>query len=349
MIRASIIGATGYSGIELVRILNKHPIVKISNIYTESYKGQEIDEIYPHLKNHVKLIGTSFNPENIDEESDVFFIALPHGHAMEIIPALLKKNKRVIDLGADFRIKNSEQYLKWYHTEHTAKKYLKSSVYGLPELGNKQLISSAFLIANPGCYPTAIILATLPLLKSKIIDLKSCIFDAKSGVSGAGRSISLSNHFCEVNENISAYNISGLHRHTPEIEEQLSNFCNENIIIQLSPHLIPVTRGMHITAYFNLNVKITEKEIQDIFCKFYENEPFIRLSKQGKLPQIKNIKGTNYCDLGLKIDERTNRLVVVSVIDNLIKGASGQAIQNMNLMFNLPETMGLLENITVYP
>jgi N-acetyl-gamma-glutamyl-phosphate reductase len=349
MIRASIIGATGYSGIELVRILKKHPIVKISKIYTDSYKGRELDEIYPHLKNHVKLIGDTFHLEDIDEETDVFFIALPHGHAMEIIPELLKKNKRVIDLGADFRIKNPDHYLKWYHTNHSDKNLLKNSIYGLPELGNRDKISSASLIANPGCYPTAIILATLPLLKSKVIDFNSCIFDAKSGVSGAGRTINLNSHFCEVNENISAYSIAGSHRHTPEIEEQFKNICNENIVIQFTPHLIPVTRGMHVTAYYNLKVNISEKEIHDLYCKFYENETFIRISAENKFPQIKNIKGTNYCDLGLKIDERTNRLVVISVIDNLIKGASGQAIQNMNLMFDLPESMGLLENIAIYP
>lgn len=349
MIRASIIGATGYSGIELIRILNKHPIVKISKIYTNSYKDQKIDEIYPHLKNHVKLIADKFSFEDINEKIDVFFIALPNGHSMKIIPEILKKNKRVIDLSADFRMRNTDHYSKWYHTTHSAKKYLEKSIYGLPELGNKNSILSASLIANPGCYSTAIILASLPLLKIKIIDLNSCIFDAKSGVSGAGRTISLTSHYCEVNENLSAYHISGLHRHTPEIEEQFTNITKENIAIQFTPHLIPVTRGMHITAYYNLKVKISEKEIHDIYRKFYENEPFIRISPQDKLPQIKNVKGTNYCDLGLKIDERTNRLIVISVIDNLIKGASGQAIQNMNLMFGLPETMGLLENITIYP
>lgn len=324
-------------------------MVKISKIYTDSYKGQELDEIYPHFKNNITLIAEQFNVEDIDEESHVYFVALPHGHAMEIIPQLLQKNKRVVDLSADFRLKNPEQYLKWYRCEHTAKKYLESSIYGLPELGNRFAISSATLLANPGCYATAILLATYPLFKLNIIDLKSCIFDAKSGVSGAGRSLQLTSHYCEVNENISAYQIAGAHRHTPEIEEQLGNICNEDIFIQMTPHLIPVTRGMYITCYFNLTEKISEKEIYDIYCNFYDHESFIRILPLNKLPQIKNVKGTNYCDLGLKIDVRTNRLVVLSAIDNLIKGASGQAIQNMNLMFGFPETMGLLENLTIYP
>lgn len=348
MIKVSIIGATGYTGIELIRILKSHPMVSISKLYSESYKENKADEIYPHLKNNLNLNFCEFSKENFEDDCDIIFLALPHGHALNLASFFINQNKKIIDLSADFRIKNTNHFYEWYHKEHTQQELLKNTLYGLPEITNKINYNNINSVANPGCYPTAILLATIPLLKFNLIEMEHCIFDAKSGVSGAGRSLQLNSHFCEINENINAYQIAGKHRHIPEIEEQLNKFTLKNIKIQFTPHLIPVTRGMHITSYFHLKDNVTEKNIYESYVNFYENSSFIRIYKDNILPQIKNVKGTNYCDIGFQIDPRTNKLIVISVIDNLIKGAVGQAIQNMNLMFHLKEDLGL-HFITNYP
>ncbi len=349
MIKAGIIGVTGYTGIELLRLLQQHPNVKVTHVFTESYSDQEIAEVYPHLKNHVQLKGEKLDLDAINKNCDVVFISLPHGHAEKIVAPLLQAGKKIIDLGADFRLKNAKDYQQWYQHPAVAETLLQQAVYGLPEQGNRAAIAAATLIANPGCYPTASILATLPALNAGIIDPQQCIFDAKSGVSGAGRSLALQTHFCEATENLTPYQIAGVHRHVPEIEQQLSTAAKNSITIQFTPHLIPMIRGLLVTAYFKLNKAMTQTEVQTIYQTAYQNETFIRICPAGKAPQVKQVRGSNYCDLGIYVDQRTQRLIVISVIDNLIKGAAGQALQNMNLMYGLVENTGLINNVGMYP
>lgn len=347
MIKAGIIGATGYTGIELLRLLQHHPAVKVSYVATESYIGQEITEVYPHLKNHIDLKGEKLDLETIIKSCDVVFISLPHGHAMNIVQPLLDAGKKVIDLGSDFRLKKSLDYQHWYQQKPASEKLLKQAIYGLPEKGEREAIANASLIANPGCYPTAAILATIPAIKAGIVDLNECIFDAKSGISGAGRTVSLQNHYCEVTENLTPYQIAGSHRHIPEIEQELGFIGGKSITIQFTPHLVPMIRGLLVTAYFKLITPLSTQAANTIYQEAYQHEAFVRICN--KVPQVKQVRGTNYCDLGIHVDTRTQRLIVVSIIDNLIKGAAGQAIQNMNLMHQLPETMGLTGNLTIYP
>lgn len=349
MIRAGIIGATGYTGIELLRLLHAHKSVEVTKVFTESYVGQKIIEIYPHLNGHIDFIGEKLDLAIIDKNCDVVFISLPHGHAIDIIPHLLAMNKKIIDLGADFRLKNSQHYQQWYQHQPASSELLNLAVYGLPEICNRKIISNASLIANPGCYPTATLLAVVPALKAGIIEFTECIFDAKSGVSGAGRTLSLNSHYCEVTENLAPYQIGGLHRHVPEIEEQLALIANQLITIQFTPHLVPMIRGLLVTCYLKLKTSTSLKSALAIYEEAYKNEPFIRICPPGKMPQTKQVRGSNYCDLAISVDARTQRLIVISVIDNLIKGASGQAIQNMNLMYQLPEDSGLNNLLTTYP
>lgn len=329
MVKVGVVGATGYSGIELLRILNQHPEVELSYCASESYAGLSIAQTYPHLRGKLELIAEKLDLDHIAANCDVIFFALPHGHALNFVPKLLGKHKKVIDLSADFR---------------------QSSVYGLAEAGWRNQIAKASFVANPGCYPTAAVLAALPALEANIIDPNDCIFDAKSGVSGAGRSLSLHTHFCEVSENLTAYKIAGEHHHTCEIEQQLSRITKQPLAIQFTPHLLPIARGLLLTAYFKLkNTQFSEEDIYYIYRNAYQSEPFIRLSPFKQLPSIKQVQGTNYCDIGLRLDSRTGRLIVVAVIDNLMKGAAGQAVQNMNLMLQLPETLGLHTLISHYP
>ena len=349
MIKVAIIGSTGYTGVELLRILQNHPSVQVAAAITESYVDQALAQVYPHLKGQVDLLGEKLEIESLVKNCDLVFIALPHGHAIKIVPTLLAAGKKVIDLGADFRLKNPEHYQNWYQQPSAAAELLNQAVYGLAEAGWRSEIMKTSFVANPGCYPTAAALATIPALKADIIDPNECIFDAKSGVSGAGRSPALHTHYCEVTENLAAYQIAGQHRHTPEIEQTLGHIINKSVTVQFTPHLVPMIRGLLVTAYFKLAKSISEAEIYALYQAYYQDEPFIRISPPGKIPAVKQVRGTNYCDIGLQVDTRTQRLIVVSVIDNLIKGASGQAVQNMNLMMQLPENTGLTGNITVYP
>lgn len=347
-IRVGIAGATGYGGIELLRLLGNHPAVTVVLAGTESYVGQELAAVYPHLAGRVTLTGRDATPEALAAETDVVFTALPHGVPMKLAPAVLAAGKKLIDLGADFRLRDLAAFESWYKHKHEAAGLMAEAVYGLPELYREQ-IKGASLVGNPGCYPTACGLAAAPLLKAGVVETKGIIFDAKSGVSGAGRGVSLGVHFSEVNENFKAYNIAGAHRHTPEIEQTLSDLAGAPVLVSFSPHLVPMTRGILATGYFQLQEDLSTEQVLALFRECYAGEPFVRVRPAGDLPATKQVSGSNYCDIGLQVDRRTGRVVVVSVIDNLIKGAAGQAVQNMNLLFGLPETTGLMAAAPIYP
>lgn len=345
MLKVSIIGATGYTGVELLRLLANHSGVEIAYITSESQTGNCIADLYPHLKNKYNMQLSSLNDsEKICNESDVVFIALPHGHAMKIYQQVQHTKAKIIDLGADYRFKNPSIYEQWYKVEHTDKET--QAVYGLAELYREQ-IKTAKLVANAGCYTTASILALAPLVKNKLIDLKSIIIDAKSGTTGAGRALKLGSLFCEVNENFNAYGVA-THRHTPEIEQALAEFAGQDIVLSFTPHLLPVNRGILTTCYVNLLAEVSEQDVEQAYTSFYKDEYFIRLLGKGACPGIKQVQTSNFADIGWQIDKRTNRLIVMSAIDNLVKGAAGQAIQNMNIMFGLPEQQGL-DFLPVYP
>lgn len=341
MIKAAILGGSGYTGLELIRILANHPLVEVVVITSRQHKGCKIGEVFPGLSSFSKL--TFQDPANISAilKADIIFSALPHHASMEIVPDILKKGKRVVDLSADFRLKDAKIYEAWYGKKHIAKALLKKAVYGLPEL-YRDKIKHAELVANPGCYPTGAILGLAPLLKAGLIDTKSIIIDSKSGVSGAGRTASLDTSFAEISEGFKAYKV-GEHRHTPEIEQGLSLIAGKNIKITFTPHLLPVNRGILSTIYATSMAKKTSyTQILNAYKKSYNNEFFIRIMPEGVFPNISQVKGSNFCDIGFKIDERTGRLIVITAIDNLVKGASGQAVQNMNIMLNLSETTGIL-------
>lgn len=345
MIRVAIVGATGYTGLELVRILSAHPEVTISVATSRQYEGQPLYKAFPLFLGSVDIVCRALWPEEIMEASDVVFLAVPHQTAMRYAPIFLQAGKKVIDLSADFRLKDARVYEKWYQP-HTAPEYLTKAVYGLPEI-NAPAIKEALLVANPGCYPTTVILGLTPLLKKGLIDNKSIIVDSKSGVSGAGRSVVLSNLFCEVHEDFKAYKVAA-HRHTPEMEQELSCLAGEKITITFIPHLIPMGRGMLSTIYANLKTHQTTGELIREYENVYHQAPFVKICAEGTYPQTAHVRGSNYCFIGLKVDERTGRVIIISAIDNLTKGASGQAVQNMNLMFGLEETTGL-KGIPLFP
>lgn len=347
-IKVGIAGATGYGGVELLRLLGNHPEAEVILAGTESYVGQELAAVYPHLAGRVKLTGREATPEALAAECDVVFTALPHGVPMKLAPAVLAAGKKLIDLGADFRLRDTSAFETWYKHKHEAMELQKQAVYGLPEL-YRSVIKEASLVGNPGCYPTSCALAAAPLLKHGLVETKGIIFDSKSGVSGAGRGVNLGVHFAEVNENFKAYNIAGGHRHTPEIEQTLGDLAGTPVVVSFTPHLVPMTRGILTTAYFQLKNEATTDSLLGIFREFYQDEPFVRVRPAGDLPQTKQVWGSNYCDIGLQVDKRTGRVLVIAVIDNLVKGAAGQAIQNMNILFGLPETTGLLAAAPVYP
>jgi len=347
-IQVGIAGATGYSGVELLRLLGGHPEVALVLAGTESYVGQELGAVYPHLGGRVSLLGREATPEALASECDVVFTALPHGVPMKLAPAVLAAGKRLIDLGADFRLKDAAAFEAWYKHKHEATDLLAEAAYGLPELYRNQ-IREARLVGNPGCYPTSCALAAAPLLKAGLVETRGIIFDSKSGVSGAGRGVNLGVHYCEVNENSKAYNIAGGHRHTPEIEQTLTELAGRPVVVSFTPHLVPMTRGILTTAYFNLKDDRSTEELLALYREFYMDEPFVRVRPAGDLPTTKQVWGSNYCDIGLQVDRRTGRVLVIAVIDNLVKGAAGQAVQNMNLLFGLPETTGLLGAAPIWP
>ncbi len=339
MISASIVGATGYTGVELVRLLSSHPNVKLVHLTTRNYIGKKIKEVFPSLTGYGDKVFTGLDIKTVIADSDIIFIALPHGNAVPVVMEAVAAGKKVIDLGADFRFRSASTYEKWYGIKHDEPELTKEAVYGLPEI-YRDKIKVARVIANPGCYPTSTILGLAPLLKANLVKPDSIVVDAKSGVSGAGRSPALGSLFSECNENVKAYNVC-CHRHTPEIEQEISSLLGKNAVISFTPHLIPMTRGILATIYCRLTEQIDEDSIRDLYTGFYESEPFVHVLEKGMLPQTKSTYGSNNCHIGLVLDERAGRMVIISAIDNLVKGASGQAIQNMNIIFDLPETTGL--------
>ncbi len=338
MIKAAVLGATGYAGIELVRLLTNHPEVSVELLGSQSFAGQKISDVYQNLRH---ILEKECEEADIEKASkcDVAFTALPHGASKAVIPALLDAGLKVIDLSGDYRYDDVKVYEKWYGQEHTSPELLKKSVYGLCEL-HRDEIKSARLIGNPGCYTTCSILGATPLLAKGVASDKNIIIDALSGVSGAGRSLSLQTHFCECTENAKAYKVA-THRHTSEIEQELSNVSGKEIVLSFTPHLIPQKRGILATIYMNLTEKLTQEELVKIYEDYYKDEFFVRVMPNGKLPETKHVVGSNFVDIGVVLDERLNRAVVVSAIDNVVKGAAGQAVQNMNIMFGLDEKTGL--------
>ncbi len=339
MIRVGVIGATGYSGLELVRLLLDHPQAKVTYVSSRTYAGKNLNEVFPALKGHSSLKCEEFNADHALAAADFFFIALPHGLSGEIVPKLLKPGKKVVDLGSDFRLEDESLYEIWYKKKTTAKKMEPAAVYGLPEM-NGDTLKNAVLVANPGCYATAASLALLPLVQRNLIERHGILVDAKSGVSGAGRSLALSSQFCEANENMKAYKVTA-HQHTPEIEQTLGKAAGEPVVLNLTPHLMPLNRGILATCYGRLKQKTSTGDLLKLYTEYYREEPFVQVMPEGVYPGVKDVLGSNTCMIGLKVDERITTVIVTSVIDNLTKGAAGQAVQNMNLMCGFEETMGL--------
>ena len=337
-IKASVIGASGYGGAEAVRLLTMHPEVEIIHVTAESQQGQSMSGLYPNLRGFVDQTMSAVDPERIGRDSDVTFVSLPSGKAMHLVPTLLQQGSKVIDVAADFRLRDAALYPTWYKVTHTAPEYLAEAVYGLPEL-HRAAIAKTRLVANPGCYPVASLLALLPLLRAGVIQTTGITIDAKSGVSGAGRGGGGGFGFSETNENVRAYSVTG-HNHVAEIEQELSGVARSPMRVTFTPHLIPMTRGIFATVYAQLARQLSEADALRLYQEAYRGEPFIRVLHD-TLPQTKATLGSNYCDVTVRIDTRTGTAVGLAAIDNLGRGAAGQAVQNMNLMFGLPETTGL--------
>lgn len=336
MVKIVILGSTGYVGEELVRILYNHPEVNLEFLSSHSYVGKNYSEVYPQFYTMLDNICVE---DDLDEiEADIIFVALPHGIASKVITKKVLENSKVIDLGADFRI-SKEAYSEWYQVKHYGEDLLEEAVYGLCEW-NREQIKGAKLVANPGCYVTCSLLSLLPLVKAGLIDTETIIIDAKSGVTGAGRGLELGTHFTECNESIKAYGLT-THRHTPEIEEHLKHIGGKELTISFTPHLIPMNRGILTTIYGTLAEGVTRSKVKEAYDTYYKDEKFIRVLPEDKIAETRWVKGSNYCDISFKIDERTNRLIVVSSIDNLVKGAAGQAVQNMNIMMGWEENLGI--------
>jgi N-acetyl-gamma-glutamyl-phosphate reductase len=345
MLKVGIYGASGYTGQELLRLLLRHPQAEVVALTSRRYAGVSVADIYPVFVGLTDLAFVDASPEDMAGAADIVFLALPHGVSMAVAPIFLKAGKKVIDLSADFRLRDVATYEKWY-SRHTARDIMKESVYGIPELYGDE-IAKAKLVANPGCYPTSVILGLAPLLKANWIDDNSIIADSKSGVSGAGREPQVGTLFCEVDEGFKAYKV-GEHRHTPEMEQEISILAGCDVIISFTPHLLPITRGILSTIYAKLQKEVATEELIDLYRAFYKGKKFVRVYKAGTFPNISSVRGSNYCDIGLTVDARTKRVIIICAIDNLVKGAAGQAIQNMNLMCGLSEDAGLTM-ISLFP
>ena len=346
MIKVGIIGATGYAGSELVRILLGHKDVEIKWYGSRSYIDKKYASIYQNFFQLVDANCMDDNMEVLADQVDVIFTATPQGLCASLVNEEILSKVKIIDLSADFRIKDVKVYEEWYKLEHKSPQFIEEAVYGLCEI-NREDVKKARLVANPGCYTTCSILTCYPLVKEGIIDPNTIIVDAKSGTSGAGRGAKVDNLFCEVTENMKAYGVA-THRHTPEIEEQLGYACGEKITINFTPHLVPMNRGILATAYASLKKDVTYEEVKAIYDKYYADEKFVRVLEKDVCPQTKWVEGSNYVDVNFKIDPRTNRIIMMGAIDNLVKGAAGQAVQNMNLMFGLKESEGL-ELVPMFP
>ncbi len=339
MIKVGIIGSTGYAGQELVRLLLQHKEAEIVWYGSKSYVDKKYAEVFRNMFQLVDEECMDDDMETLAKMADVIFTATPQGLCASIVNEDVLKKTKIIDLSADFRIKDVATYEKWYNITHASPQFIKEAVYGLCEI-NREKIKGARLIANPGCYPTCSILSIYPLAKAGLIDMHTVVIDAKSGTSGAGRSAKVDNLYCEVNENIKAYGVT-THRHTPEIEEQLSYAANEPVLLNFTPHLVPMNRGILVTAYATLKKPVTYEEVKKLYDDCYKEEYFVRVLEKDVCPETRFVEGSNFVDVNFRIDERTNRIIMMGAMDNLVKGAAGQAIQNMNLMFGLKETEGL--------
>ena len=346
MLNIAIIGASGYTGVELARLLSNHPEVRLTLVTSRQFEGQPLSQVFPNLRTKVDLLCENPDIDRLCDRADLYFTAVPHKTAMDLVPHLRQAGKKVVDLSADFRLKDQSVYEEWYQP-HSSAQLLSEAVYGLPELYRDSIAGSS-LVANPGCYPTSIILGLAPLLKAGVIDSDTIIADSKSGTSGAGRSAQIGSLFCEVTDGFRAYKVGGVHRHTPEIEQELSLLGGRDITISFTPHLLPLSRGILSTIYARLQPGQTESSIHQFYQAMYADEPFVRVLPPGNLPATQYVRGSNFCDIGFTIDRRTGRIIVLSAIDNIVKGAAGQAIQNMNIMCGFDETKGL-EVVPLFP
>ncbi|MCM8789705.1 MAG: N-acetyl-gamma-glutamyl-phosphate reductase [Candidatus Omnitrophica bacterium] len=340
MVNVGIVGATGYAGEELIELLLKHPQARINDISAKIDKPKNIAQIFPHFQGRINLVCSKPDLARIKKSCELVFLALPHTVSMEIVAGLLEAGIKVIDLSADYRLKDARTYEKFYMVKHKDIANLKQAVYGLPEIYRLK-IRGARLIANPGCYPTVAILALAPLFSLNLVESDSIIIDAKSGVTGAGRKIAESFLFSEINEDFKAYKVN-IHQHAPEINQELSKLAGKKITVIFVPHLLPLSRGILATIYVKKSRKsqVASRKLSEVYSNFYKNEPFIRLRKEGDFPRLKDVVKTNFCDICIK--EEADRIIVVAAIDNLLKGACGQAVQNMNIMYKFPENLGLL-------
>lgn len=345
MLRTAIVGGSGYTGVELLRILQGHPEVEVVSVTSRKYEGRPVVDVFPSLHGYEGLEFTTPDLEDICSSADLVFTAVPHQTAMSVVPEILSSGIRVVDLSADFRLRDHKTYEEWYQP-HSAPEHLAHAAYGLPEV-YRQDIARARLVANPGCYPTSAILPLIPLIKKGMVTTDGIVIDSKSGASGAGRSPSMGSLFCEVNEGFMAYKV-GVHRHTPEIEQELSAAADHRLVINFTPHLVPMTRGILTTVYAGLTGDFTTSEILEAIRSFHRTSPFVRVRPEGSFPNVSHVRGSNYCDIGAKVDMRTRKAVLVSALDNLVKGASGQAVQNLNIMHGFGEATGL-ETVPLYP
>lgn len=346
MIKVGIIGSTGYAGQELVRILLRHPEAKIVWYGSRSYIDKKYSEVFGNMFQLVEDVCKGEDMDELASQVDVIFTATPQGLCGSLVSEEILSKVKIIDLSADFRIKDVAKYEKWYGITHQSPAFVEEAVYGLCEI-NREDVKKARLIANPGCFPTCSILSVYPLAKEGLIDMSTVIVDAKSGTSGAGRGAKVANLYCEVNESIKAYGVT-THRHTPEIEDQLSYASGEEVMINFTPHLVPMNRGILVTAYATLKKKVSYEEVKAVYDKYYQNEYFVRVLEKDVCPETRWVEGSNFADVNFRIDERTNRIIMMGAIDNVVKGAAGQAVQNMNLMFGLEENTGL-QMIPIFP
>lgn len=347
MIKAAIIGASGYTGAELIRLLKTREDVEIILATSESYAGKSASSLYPDLTGKADIIYENYDAGGVWETADIVFAALPHGKSMEVVASLMKAGKKVIDLSGDFRLPDASVYESWYGVKHTQTDLLEGAVYGLPEI-NFDNIAKASLVSNPGCYPTSAILALAPAIKNKIVYAQDIVVNSVSGISGAGREANQTTHFCARADSVAAYKAGGIHQHIPEIEHYLSMLAEEDVLVSFTPHLGPFSRGIYTTIYADLAEDVSAAAVFSVYADYFKDSIFVEVLAEGKMPELKAVVGSNYCHIGVAVDDRTGRLIVVSALDNLVKGAAGQAIQNMNIMFGLPEDTGL-KQIGVYP